>query len=129
MRKTTIAIAAIGVLLATPAIARGKLEVAVVKAATDCVAAAARENPKIGELSRRLSTLKKITNEILLSDACKNQLEAMRLLHDKLYGRGTGRVFLLGDYRDDLPRAVQERLTVVAKDTPEEKEESRHRKQ
>ena len=31
----------------------------------------------------------------------------MRLLYDRLYGAGTGRIFLLlGDYLADLPRAV-----------------------
>ena len=34
----------------------------------------------------------------------------MRLLHDRLYGAGTGRTFLLGDYLADLPRAVAERI-------------------
>jgi len=39
--------------------------------------------------------------------ACENQLTAMRLLYDRLYGAGTGRIFLLlGDYLADLPRAV-----------------------
>ena len=35
----------------------------------------------------------------------------MRLLHDRLYGAGTGRRFLLGDYLADLPRAVRERIS------------------
>ena len=34
----------------------------------------------------------------------------MRLLHDKLYGAGTGRGFVFGDYLADLPRAVGERI-------------------
>jgi SH3-like domain-containing protein len=37
----------------------------------------------------------------------------MRLLHDRLYGEGTGRIFLRGDYLADLPRAVGERIKVV----------------
>jgi hypothetical protein len=37
----------------------------------------------------------------------------MRLLHDRLYGEGTGQVFLRGDYLADLPRAVGERLKVL----------------
>jgi hypothetical protein len=37
----------------------------------------------------------------------------MRLLHDRLYGQGTGQVFLLGDYLADLPRAVGERIKVA----------------
>jgi hypothetical protein len=39
----------------------------------------------------------------------------MRLLHDQLYGKGTGLRFLLGDYLDDLPRAVRKRI-VLAED-------------
>ena len=38
----------------------------------------------------------------------------MRLLHDRLYGAGTGRAFLLGDYLADLPRAVDEQIRVEA---------------
>ena len=37
----------------------------------------------------------------------------MRLLHDRLYGEGTGQAFLRGDYLADLPRAVGERLKVL----------------
>jgi uncharacterized protein YgiM (DUF1202 family) len=37
----------------------------------------------------------------------------MRLLHDRIYGQGTGQAFLRGDYLDDLPRAVGERIKVV----------------
>ena len=36
----------------------------------------------------------------------------MRLLHDRIYGQGTGKAFLRGDYLDDLPRAVGERIKV-----------------
>jgi hypothetical protein len=35
----------------------------------------------------------------------------MRLLHDRLYGAGTGRSFVRGDYLADLPRAVRERIS------------------
>jgi hypothetical protein len=71
-------------LIASPALAeRSALESASVKAASDCVAAAAL-----------------------------NPLNAMRLLHDQIYGQGTGRTFLRGDYLDDLPRAVRERIKV-----------------
>ena len=34
----------------------------------------------------------------------------MRLLHNRLYGPGTGQRFLYGDYLADLPRAVRERI-------------------
>ena len=44
----------------------------------------------------------------------------MQLLHERIYGAGTGRRFLRGDYLDDLPRAVHERIKVeIARRTPE----------
>jgi hypothetical protein len=49
---------------------------------------------------------------VLHSSVCDNPLRAMRLLHDRLYGQGTGRTFLRGDYLADLPRAVRERIRV-----------------
>jgi len=113
MRKylpVVVGIAAI--LLASPALAkkRSALETTSIKAVTDCVAAAALNNPKIVDLYRE-NKLKRVTDWIVLkSDACENPLTAMRLLHDRLYGRGTGREFLLGDYLADLPRAVAERI-------------------
>jgi hypothetical protein len=90
---------------------RSELEKSSIKAATDCVAAAALNNADIVKLYRE-NRLKKATDWIVLkSDACDNPLKAMRMLHDRIYGAGTGRRFLLGDYRDDLPRAVRERIS------------------
>jgi hypothetical protein len=106
----TLGIAAM--LIASTALAkeRSALEAASVKAASDCVAAAALNNPNITTLYRQ-NRLKEATNSIVLhSSSCDNQLTAMRLLHDRLYGAGTGRTFLLGDYLADLPRAVGERI-------------------
>lgn len=106
----TLGIAA--VLMASTALAkeRSALESASVKAASDCVAAAALKDPNIVTLYRE-NRLKEVTNRIVLrSSACDSPLTAMRLLHDRLYGAGTGRTFLLGDYLADLPRAVGERI-------------------
>jgi len=95
-----------------PATARSELESASVKAATDCVAAAALNNSEITTLYRE-NRLREVTNWVVLrSNACDNPLNAMRLLHDRIYGQGTGRTFLRGDYLDDLPRAVGERIKV-----------------
>jgi hypothetical protein len=89
------------------------LESASVKAATDCVAKAALNNPKITTLYRE-DRLNEVTDWIVLrSSACDSPLRAMRLLHDQLYGQGTGQVFLRGDYLADLPRAVGERIKVA----------------
>jgi hypothetical protein len=95
-----------------PATARSELESASVKAATDCVAAAALNNSEITTLYRE-NRLREVTNWVVLrSNACDNPLNAMRLLHDRIYGQGTGQAFLRGDYLDDLPRAVGERIKV-----------------
>jgi hypothetical protein len=100
-------------LLASTSLAQGRseLEKSSIKAATDCVAAAALNNADIVKLYRE-NRLKKATDWIVLkSDACDNPLRAMRLLHDRLYGEGTGRTFLRGAYLADLPRAVRERIS------------------
>jgi uncharacterized protein YgiM (DUF1202 family) len=102
-------------LIASTAVAkeRSALESASVKAATDCIAAVALNNPKITTLYRE-NRLNEVTDWIVLrSSACDNPLRAMRLLHDRLYGQGTGQVFLRGDYLADLPRAVGERIKVA----------------
>ena len=107
MRTLSMMTAGIVVLLTSPGLAgeRSELEKAAIKATSDCVAAAALNNPNITS-SYREGRLKEITDWIVLrSNACENQLTAMRLLHDKLYGAGTGRSFVLGDYIADLPRA------------------------
>jgi hypothetical protein len=101
-------------LIASTAVAkeRSALESASVKAATDCIAAVALNNPKITTLYRE-DRLNEVTDWIVLrSSACDNPLNAMRLLHDRLYGEGTGRIFIRGDYLADLPRAVGERIKI-----------------
>jgi hypothetical protein len=99
-------------LIASTALAkeRSELEKLTIKAATDCVAAAALNNSDITRLYQE-DRVKEVTDWIVLkSSACDNSLRAMRLLHDRLYGEGTGRQFLLGAYLADLPRAVRERI-------------------
>jgi hypothetical protein len=108
----TLGIAAILIASTSLAQARSELEKSSIKAATDCVAAAALNNPKITTLYRE-NRLNEVTNWIVLrSSACDNPLTAMRLLHDRLHGEGTGQIFLRGDYLADLPRAVGERIKV-----------------
>jgi hypothetical protein len=114
-------------LIASTALAkeRSALESASVKAATDCVAATALNNPNITTLYRE-NRLNEVTNWIVLkSNACDTALTAMRLLHDQLYGKGTGQIFLYGAYLADLPRAVRERMKkIVAKGDEEDDEPS-----
>jgi uncharacterized protein YgiM (DUF1202 family) len=115
MRKYLPATLGIAFMVAAPAALaeRSPMEIATVKAATDCVAKAALNNPNITTLYQE-NRLKEVTDWIVLrSNACENSLRAMRLLHDQLYGKGTGQVFLRGDYLSDLPRAVRERIKVV----------------
>ena len=89
---------AVMLIASTAAVAkeRSALESASVKAATDCVAKAALNNENITTLYRE-DRLNEVTDWIVLrSSACENPLRAMRLLHDPLYGEGTGRIFLRG---------------------------------
>ena len=88
--QTTLALS-FAVLAASPAFAaRGQMEIASIKAASDCVAKAALNNPNIETLYRE-DRLKEVTDWIVLkSNACENSLRAMRLLHDQIYGKGTG---------------------------------------
>jgi hypothetical protein len=109
----TLGIAAMLIASTSLAQARGELEKSSIKAATDCVAAAALKNANITTLYRE-KRLNEFTDWIVLrSSACDNPLRAMRLLHDRLYGEGTGKTFLLGAYLADLPRAVGERIKVA----------------
>lgn len=112
MPKFLSVLAGIALVLTVSAAAkeRSELEKSTIKAATDCVAAAALNNSNIVKLFQQ-NRLKKVTDWIVLkSDACDDSLRAMRLLHDEIYGEGTGRKFPLGDYLADLPRAVGERI-------------------
>ena len=110
------------VLMASTALveARSEVEKSSIKAASDCVAEAALKNPNIVILYQQ-DRLREVTDRIVLhSTVCENPLRAMRLLHDRIYGDGTGRSFLRGDYLDDLPRAVRERIKVeIARRNPE----------
>jgi hypothetical protein len=110
--SATLGIAVMLIASTASATARSELELASVKAATDCVAAAALNNSEITTLYRE-NRLREVTNWVVLrSNVCNNPLNAMRLLHDRIYGQGTGQTFLRGDYLDDLPRAVGERIKV-----------------
>jgi hypothetical protein len=110
--RAALGIAVILVTSTALAEARSELEKSGVKAATDCVAQAALNNPNIVSLYQE-DRLREVTDRIVLhSTVCENPLRAMQLLHDRIYGDGTGRRFLRGDYLDDLPRAVHERIKV-----------------
>ena len=77
----TLTIAAM--LLASTSLAQGRseLEKSSIKAASDCVAQAALNNPNIGKLYAQ-NRLKEVTDWIVLnSNACENPLRAMRLVH------------------------------------------------
>jgi hypothetical protein len=103
--------AAIFIASTAGAVERSELANSSIKAATDCVAAAALKDPNITTLYRE-DRLDEVTGRIVLhSSVCDNPLRAMRLLHDRLYGEGTGRTFLRGAYLADLPRAVRERIS------------------
>jgi hypothetical protein len=70
-------------------------------------AAAALNNPNITTLYRENTGSRRLRTGSFSNRA----LPAMRLLYDRLYGAGTGRIFLLlGDYFADFPRAVGGRI-------------------
>jgi len=92
------------------AVERSELEKSSIKAATDCVAQVALNTPNIMTLYRQ-HRLKEVTDWIVLrSNACNNPLRSMRVLHDQIYGKGSGRRFLEGAYLAELPRAVGDRI-------------------
>ena len=108
----TVGLAAMLIASTALAIERSELEKSTIKAATDCVAAAALKDPNITTVYRE-DRLNELTVRIVLHSGgvCGNPLRAMRLLHDHLYGEGTGRTFLRIAYLADLPRAVRERIS------------------
>jgi hypothetical protein len=105
-----LGIAALFIASTALAVDRSELEKSSIKAATDCVAQAALKDPNAVTLYRR-NRLNEVTDWIVLrSSVCANPLTAMRLLHDRIYGKGSGRLFLQGAYLADLPRAVGEQI-------------------
>ena len=73
--------------------ARSEVEKSSIIAASDCVAEAALNDPNIVTFYRE-NRLKQVTDWIVLkSSACDNPLKAMRMLHDRIYGAGTGTKF------------------------------------
>jgi hypothetical protein len=108
----SLGVAAFFVASTALAIERSGLEKSSIKAATDCVAQAALKNPDIITLHRQ-NRLNELTDSIVLrSNVCDKPLTAMRLLHDRIYGKGSGQLFLQGAFLADLPRAVGERIGI-----------------
>jgi hypothetical protein len=44
------------------------------------------------------------------ANSCRNEIDRMIKVHDQFHGSGKGREFFVGAYREDLPRAVYERI-------------------
>ena len=108
----SLAIAAFFIASTALAIERSGSEKSSIKAATDCVAQAALKNPDIIALHRQ-NRLNELTDWIVLrSNVCDKPLTAVRLLHDQIYGKGSGRLFLQGRFLADLPRDVGERIGI-----------------
>ena len=108
----SLAIAAFFIASTALAIERSGSEKSSIKAATDCVAQAALKNPDIVTLYRQ-NRLNELTDWIVLrSNVCDKPLTAMRLLHDQIYGKGSGRLFLQGAFLADVGRAVGERIGI-----------------
>jgi hypothetical protein len=73
-----------------------------------------------GSIVRDLPSLK------LIAGACKSEITTMVKIFDYIHGRGTGQQFLSGAYKDDLPRAVWERIKsqFAFQDTSQEHEKT-----
>lgn len=86
-----------------------KLLLPTIRAATDCIAREAAQQPEIvsGYRYNNLSPMIAAGWR-----ACTNALVEIVTMHDSLHGPGTGLVFVKGAYSDDLPRAVRTRLQV-----------------
>jgi hypothetical protein len=89
---------------------RSTLELSSIRAATSCVARAALNNPRIVTFYLE-HNLKQVTDWIILhSNACRDELIAIRKVQERIHGPGTGQRFLVGDYAKDLPSAVRARI-------------------
>ena len=75
--------------------------------ATDCIARQSLARPEIMDAYQNQNLLPVID---AVWSSCQNELARLVAEHDRLHGFGTGIVFVRGEYRDDLPRAVLKRI-------------------
>ena len=74
-----------------------------VRTATECIVNAVAEDPRYSATMRPADINDLIVDSIT---TCGRTVRAMMDAHDRMYGSGSGRAFLLGPYLDVLPSAV-----------------------
>jgi hypothetical protein len=99
-----------------------------VRAMTDCAARAIRANPVALEMAAQGLW----DDAIKTAEGCQAELSQMVSAHDRIYGWGTGAPFVRGPYKNDLPRALGERLRpdfVARHERAQQQEEARRREE
>ena len=76
-------------------------------AATDCIARQSLDHPGILE-AYRADNLRAVTDSVW--SQCQTEIDYLSKEYAYLHGFGTGWVFVDGPYREDVPRAVKERI-------------------
>jgi hypothetical protein len=74
-----------------------------VRRATECIVHKVTDDPRY-RADMRLDEVNDLIVDLL--PACGPVVRAMMDTHDRMYGTGSGRAFLLGPYLDVLPSAV-----------------------
>jgi hypothetical protein len=82
-----------------------------VRRATDCIVRKVTADPRYGGDIRPDEI-----NDLIVDSmaSCARPVRAMIDAHDRMYGNGSGEVFLLGPYLDVLPAAVVKQVRVRA---------------
>jgi hypothetical protein len=80
--------------------------------ATDCILRKALADPRYGAEPRPEALNALIADSIA---ACAGPVRVMIRAHDRIYGDGTGKAFLLGPYLDVLPAALLRQVKVKAR--------------
>ena len=75
--------------------------------ATDCIAQRSLARPEIVDAYQK-QNLYPVIDAVWSS--CQTEIARLVAEHDRLHGFGTGEIFVRGDYREDLPRAILKRI-------------------
>jgi hypothetical protein len=87
--------------------ARRRLALPSIRAATDCVAKEALNEPGLPQAFARGELAANLTGPLR---RCAGPLRFMITEQDRIYGQGSGRGFFDGPYTEDLPRAIIARI-------------------
>jgi len=101
--------------LSIPALARGDLNerqkrkelLPAIQATTECLAQEILRSPTALSYARQNKWVETVES---VPEVCKAEGRNLIAEHDRLYGPGTGKVFVEGPYASDLPRALKARI-------------------